>query len=692
MMLSNASRFALALLLAVSLLFSGDVEARNAGPRLSAKQYDQKARSLNARGNRQYKLYKKSGNAKQKQFAVKNHQKAKVYQLKAKAAKALSKGDKTTADKLWTQASQLESALIGGTLLSTPKAVTAQPKSLTPAPSKGMVKRNAGSFNEHKKTYESKLSLSRQQRAQAETSGDTSLLHKSAVNRAAASKAMVSMLKTQETGLRLKAARTNDPAKQAQYLTKADTLASRAGRLNRAIQAYEAKLPTAAANTQAGTVQPGNSQVPDAEQPVIGAKAGTYKQLKQYVANKDLNSALGVLKSMEAEAAGATGIKGLWKKTQVARARRALRKGATAAGIEAIRTGGASQDQQLVEQRREYANQVRQLRTAGITPEQRQQLRAEIAQVPSLRTNGSRYAQARAVLRHLNQKGKKFEKRPVRRVIAALGNLVFGSARSSHKKLDRALLKEARYLTKQGPDGAVQARLLVLSAKSRGMDRSWNYRLTHRKARRALSNTIKKAIKSGDAAGVELAYQLRESYEMDRKGPDYRISEREIRTMDKQIAKAELNLVKNLAKQAAWIAKYPKQAQMYFGYGPDAAATVNNLARETASRLMQNGAAVPNKLMRQMNKTDSKLNQRKPGLLTRIATLPIKIALVPFKILHWATINQARHFVYNKTGGAPPPPMQPEQLNQLMQSHMPRQQDMQQGYGAAPQTPADAMM
>ena len=78
-----------------------------------------------------------------------------------------------------------------------------------------------------------------------------------------------------------------------------------------------------------------------------------------------------------------------------------------------------------------------------------------------------------------------------------------------------------------------------------------------------------------------------------------------------------------------------------------------------------------------------------------IASLPLKLALLPFKVLHWATVNQARHFVYNKTGGAPPPPLKPERVNQLMQSHMPRQQEMEGAYGQAtagnPMTPADGV-
>lgn len=708
-MLRNTFRLSIALMLATALLASPDAEARNSGPRLSAKAYYQKARLHKSRGNRQYRLFKKGGKhaTKHKSHALKNHKKAKVYKLKARAAKALQKGDKATADKLWSQAKTLEAALTGKTRTApkssaikviNPDAPKAQP---TKAKAQGQ------SYNKARKAYGSKLALSRQQRQQALTTGDASLLRRSQINRVAASRSMVKMLKAQETGLRLKAARTNDPAAKAYYNGKADKLASRAKRLDSAIKAYEAKIPTAQAAKSGATAsggQNGSQQIPDAEQPVpptaqpkTAQPSGTLRQLKAYVSNKDLSSALTVLKSMEQSAAKATGIKGLWKKFQVKRARRTLRKAAVAVGTDAIRTGGAAGDQQLLEQRREYANQVRALRAAGLTPEQRQALRAELAQVPNLRTHGSKYSQARNVLRHLNSAGKRYEKKPVRRIIAALGNMVFGSVRSSNAKLDRALIKEARYLTTKGPDGAVQARLLLMSAKTRGMGKTWRFKLAHRKARRSLSKTIRKAIKDGDPSGVELAYQLRESYEMDRKGPEYRLSDKEIRGMNKNIERAEQSLVKNLAKQAAWIAKYPKQAQNFFGYGPDAAATVNGLARETASRLMQNGSSVPRSVIRMMNKTDNKLNARKPGILGRIARLPLKVALLPFKVLHWATVNQARHFIYNKSGGAPPPPMKPERLNQLMQSSMPRQQEMEQGYGqvaqgGAPQTPADAMM
>jgi hypothetical protein len=711
-MLRTTFRLSIALMLATALLVSPDAEARNSGPRLSAKAYYKKARLLKSRGNRQFRLFKKGGKhaTKHKSHALKNHKKAKVFKLKARAAKALQKGDKSTADKLWSQAKQLEAALTGKaskSSKSTALVVYNPDAAALTVPGKGTAGRTKAksqsvSYNKARKSYASKMSLSRTQRQQALTSGDTTLLRRSQVNRAAASRSMVKMLKAQENGLRLKAARTNDPGKKAAYSAKADKLASRATRLNRAIKAYEKQITTAASAAGAGSAgKATGTQIPDAEQPVAPTAqpkattpAGTLGQLKAYVSNKDLSSALTVLKSMEQSAAKATGVKGLWKKFQAKRARRVLRKAAVAVGREAIRTGGAAGDQQLLEQRREYATQVRALRAAGMTPEQRQALRAELAQVPNLRTSGSKYSQARNVLRHLNRAGNKFSKKPVRRVIAALGNMVFGSVRSSNAKLDRELVREARYLTKKGPDGAVQARLLLMSAKTRGMGKTWRFKRAHRKARRALGKTIKKAIKDGDPSGVELAYQLRESYEMDRKGPDYRLSDREIGKMNKNIQRAEQSLVKNLAKQAAWIAKYPRQAQQFFGYGPDAAATVNGLARETASRLMQNGSSVPRSVIRMMSKTDGKLNARKPGILGRIARLPLKVALLPFKVLHWATVNQARHFIYNKSGGAPPPPMKPERLNQLMQAGMPRQQDMEQGYGqqGAPQTPADAMM
>ncbi len=705
-MLRTTFRLSIALMLATALLASADAEARNSGPRLSAKAYHQKARLFKRRGNRQFRLFKRGGKhaATHQSHALKNHKKAKVYKLKARAAKALKRGDKATADKLWSQAKTLEAALTSAPKSKANIVVTnpdAAPKVQT-----GKAKTQAISYNKARKAYSSQLALSRNQRQQALTTGDASLLRRSQINRIAASRSMVKMLKAQETGLRLKAARTHDPATKAYYNSKADKLASRAKRLNSAIKAYEAKIPTqqGTAKNSTSKTQNGGQQVPDAEQPVpptaqpkTAQPSGTLRQLKAYASNKDLSSALSVLKSMEKSAAKATGIKGLWKKLQVKRARRTLRKAAERVGVEAIRTGGAAADQQLLEQRREYATQVRALRAAGLTPEQRQALRAELAQIPSLRTSGSKYSQARHVLKHLNRAGKRYEKRPVRRIIAALGNMVFGSVRSSNTKLDRALIKEARYLTTKGPDGAVQARLLLMSARTRGLGKTWRFKLAHRKARRSLSKTIRKAIKEGDPSSVELAYQLRESYEMDRKGPDYRLSDKEIRNMNKNIERAELSLVKNLAKQAAWIAKYPKQAQNIFGYGPDAAATVNNLARETASRLMQNGSSVPRSVIRMMSKTDNKLNARKPGILGRIARLPLKVALLPFKVLHWATVNQARHVIHNKTGGAPPPPMKPERLNQLMQSGMPRQQEMEQGYGqvaqgGAPMTPADAMM
>ncbi|MCK5797557.1 MAG: hypothetical protein KAI47_10260, partial [Deltaproteobacteria bacterium] len=347
-------RTAIALLFAATLIGAHTAEARNAGPRLTSKAYYKKAKLLKARGNRQYRLYKRGGThaATHKLRAAKNHTKAKIFQLKARAKKALRKGDKAKADKLWRKAQTLEATI----------------------------------------------------------------------------KPLATKTKTATAGKRKATSGTQIP---------------------------DAEQPAAA------TAQPNTAK-----------RSASYGRLKRHLTNKDLSSAMQVLDAMEHEAGQAHGIKGIWKRFQAGRARRAVRRRAVDIGREAIRTGGAAGDQQLLEQRREYAKQVRALRSAGMTPDQRQALRAELAQVPNLRTHGSNYAQARAVLRHLNTKGQKYEKKPVRRIIARLGSMVFGSVRSANAKLDHALISEARHLMAQGPDGAMQARLLLLNAKGRGQGKT----------------------------------------------------------------------------------------------------------------------------------------------------------------------------------------------------------------------------
>ncbi|MCA9666866.1 MAG: hypothetical protein KC503_14805 [Myxococcales bacterium] len=455
-------------------------------------------------------------------------------------------------------------------------------------------------------------------------------------------------------------------------------------------QAADAEKPDVLgkdANTADGAHSDAHQQQLASQRPQV---KGDYGKLKKYLNNKDLGSAFTVLKALERDAGNTRGVKGLWKRFQVARARRKMRRAAVKLGKESLRDGTAAKaykqnwkdfnDPNLERYARDLMAQ------AGNDPEKVAQVQEHLREVLNsyhtgfvgeLRNNPSNYQQSRRVLRHLER--KRTQHKGIRKLLSGLAGLVLGSPRGAQRKLDRALISEARRQVKQGGvDGAITAQLMLTEAKSRGLGKSWRFRRAQSKARRNLKKTIKEAVKSGDPDAVRQAYTLREAYDIDRKGADYRISEREARQMEKDVGRAERNFVNVLAKQAEWMVKWPRMAEQ-FGYTPELIAQVTQMAREHVSNAIDANQKVSSSTMRRLNKVEKQLNATKPGIIRRVLGLPWALAKLPFKAIKFFTVTQYRHLRYSKTGGVPPAPIEPGRLQGLLENYVRTKQQSQGG-------------
>lgn len=440
-----------------------------------------------------------------------------------------------------------------------------------------------------------------------------------------------------------------------------------------------------------------------------------YGKLKKHLKLRDLGSAFAVLKAMERETAEKGGIGNkfkLWK------AKRKMRRAAEKLGKQAIRDGGAAADvafregksdpnSPLAQERRAIAEHVQKLRENGLTAEQHKQILKELDEMNAV----SNYTTAREVLDHLGSRMKKHGL--ARRVISKVAGLVVGAiartpivgrvaaklgvgnTHTAHRTLDRELLSEAKYLRKRGIDGAMAARLLLSEARSRGMGKTKlplkilhsRYHRTAWRAERALKKIVKDSKKIGDVASVEKAYELKAAYQIDklaRKGKspeEYEMSDRLANKMEKDIATAEVNLIKTCAKVTKWILKNPQMAQQY-GWDISAAETVNAFGTESAKRLVEKGFDVPDKYLDSLAKNHDMIHAKEPGLLKRLWRSPLNVLAWPFRVgkfVFGEVLNpkmQWRAMKNQHLGNSTPPPIDPQKMDYLMRVHLARHAEM----------------
>ncbi|MFH1131562.1 MAG: hypothetical protein V1754_09510, partial [Pseudomonadota bacterium] len=481
----------------------------------------------------------------------------------------------------------------------------------------------------------------------------------------------------------------------------------------------------------AGGAEPAAEQVADRELPNMGPKITTrsgtelkadVRNLKRYARNKDLNGALDILIAMEKEATSSpkSGFSGWRQRSQLKNAQKIMRKAAERVGKEAIQEGDVTRgDRQAY--LRENAPAVfkdflrtkkTELAAGEITKEQ---YRAQVQQAKTDLRNmrpETNYKMARLVLDHLQGVAQKHKKGAAGKVLSNLVSLSDRSLNRAHSKLDKALLKEVKHHTgrsltrrfwrglvsKFGVDGAMQAHALLHEARQRGLDSKMKWRFKHmrNKAKSRLNGAIKKAVREGNPNAVEQAYFLMGSYALEDSGQtpskdqqehydqvQGALSKKNIAKMEKNISKANINLIQNMSKQAAWIASYPRMAGNY-GYDMNTAAQMNNSARQLVSQYIVDAGKKPSaSIMRRLDNTDKKIRGRE-GLLSRIAKAPGRFL-----------IKQARNLKYHMgSGGVPPMPVvAPGMLQALGLGAQQGGATMasEDGRGEGPKTPIDVM-
>lgn len=143
-----------------------------------------------------------------------------------------------------------------------------------------------------------------------------------------------------------------------------------------------------------------------------------------------------------------------------------------------------------------------------------------------------------------------------------------GTDARAQRVLNKELLKTASQLRKQGPDGHMQARLLLADAKHRGLTRGYSprairFRLERAKLARNIDGEIKRAAEDGDPMGLQMAWDLKTSLKQD-VDSSYTPSEKEIKNIDAKRRQAKVTLAKKLGEFANWIELHPEKADELF--------------------------------------------------------------------------------------------------------------------------------
>lgn len=609
-------------------------------------------------------------------------------------------------------------------------------------------KRRGRSTSQLRSNWQYSRDLAMRQKTEAESAGNVELMEKHIVNRAIAARKHVILLKAEIKELRAKAeeiGRTN-PQRAQKLREKADHREMRMKQLVTAVSNYENKhgigkgdkaklragaleklatydrrmeriasdpqMQRGAAARQRQTAQQteltgSTSTTDDHGINALAAQAARPKAnlriFRAFLRNKDLDNAEAVFSVMQRDVKDLKGLRAISMRKQISKARRELRKVALRLGKEALVDGSVTRDpsaQDRIQVRDQAKTELRRLKDALAANEidastYEQQRNNVIEQTRNVfKTNVSNHVKARRILKKLAQAEKKYRKSPVRRLLSNVASLFVSSAGFATKKLDKALIKEARYRISRGTiDETMAGKMLLDTARTYKLDQTMrrSFNKTRTRAIKNLKRTIAKAVKDGDPQTVEMSYQLKASYAMET-NPNFQFSQKEIAQANTHMEKAEMNLLNNLSRLSNWLVNNPRGAN-YYNYTPDMAANVSYMARQMISQKIANGQTVNPKIVNRLNAVDNKLNARSPGLLKRVAMAPLAPFIGVYKLAKFLTVDQVNHVRYGyHAGGTPPPPIARGDLERILGFQFDGNGGIaQQEASGAPMTYADAV-
>jgi hypothetical protein len=593
----------------------------------------------------------------------------------------------------------------------------------------------------HKDRWQTHLVIAKKQQVEGTAKNDPALLRKAAINRATAARHFVKMLKIQRAGALAKGdqARADKLGDRVKKITKAlevyeakipalkdvakitaaaEHMADGAAAAAATATATERARPKAKAAGDARVAQAADDESPGFERrgetPAVAAAEPAAREaasapsmsmkdakrnFNYSVKNRNLDGALAMLQVMEKEASQRSGVGGWWARRTVSGTRAKLRRAAVVAGKASIRDGSAAESvnsrlgkeerRELGRQAREVHNEIKgKVESGEWTKEQGEQEWAQVkARVRELlsKSSPSNYDSARSALTHLEKTALSYKGKPVQRLLAGLATVLHlrGTPQRAQRKLDRALLKQVRYLgTKRalkelGVDAVLQAKLLLDAAKTRGLDQKMRLRhwYARRKAFKNINRSIKRGVSEGNPDAVYQSYMLKHSMLSGgsklHQADGYQLPEKETEKFNHDMASAKITMVDKLARQAEWILKYPRAATQD-QFDTSTAAKILTIARTMADQLPNQGIYAKNSTLNRLNRVEKQLNARAPGLFKKVfINFPLAVVKAPFKIVKYLTVNQVRFLLYHKQGGAPKEPLDRARLIQILEQNRP---------------------
>lgn len=702
------------------------------------------ASSARPAGNSSTASAKRSATAKTTGVKSRNERLAKRYYQQAEAK--LTAAKRTTDPKKARQ------------LLADAKALEAKAKTLDPSHKERaprlatreirertaeLGKEIGGMKAEHKRALRESRELEVEAKsAPGEQAGE--LMRNSRVRKAQAALTKAEMLRLQAEGLELKAQGHTDTGLAKTQIAKAERYRQHSEKIEAAVESYakKHKLMEPAAGTaetasgrEAGSATGAQTdRAVDTTSPATGDRNqvanASVRLLKQRLGTGNLAAATEVVKQLEVDAKDVGGLRGAWKRMRLRRARRLLRKGAEALGKADIQNGTLANAQAIVPQiqadqkmqrealKAEVAQVLAAIDASGAPDAQKAAERQSVAQqatemlahinsAPEGRP-ANNFDQARKTLEYLATQEKSYEGKPVRRVLANMWRLVRGSTARSNAKLDKALLKEigkksSKRLTwrglktRYGVEGAMQAQLLLTTAKMEGLNgkKTRRFNRLRKKAIKATIRSIKEAVKSGDTIAVENGYTALNAFNLE-SGEKFQVPPKQLAKMNSDMIAADKNFVSAIIKQANWLYKWRGKLQHMGDTGAQAESYLA-VANERIDKMLDKGITGVGHLESARNALAIKLGLKKRHIVARAISLVAKPVTIPLRmaggIVKFFTLTQIQALRYPATQGVPPSPVEQQKFDMLMQRNAPelyQQPGAQRAYAQAENAPPPA--